>query len=1207
MAGDLRRFVVEERENARRYHANLDAIIKKYEKSSKHVDILDLDTLEITTNKGMLHRQLSKQFGHTKLHHTKRQEESILLHEDDNSLLSMSFPESVSTNYYPKKLHSNGSSVVSRSKEDIDKSRDHGLNKFSLTDSKNPTPGFETFSLAEQVDDPEDGCELHSLQETMKTFIDDDHMEPSDAETLSSSSSNTTDEWHDETDNEENIIESDESDDITFVHNYNKDRSKVDKGNGDQLIGRNKDVGKAGRRTEHLNTTYYQDNLDRKEDQFTLLSSEDSVVYTRHDGLRRSHGVEWSASPCSQQTATYKWKSNDKHQGVTTTNQVTADRNRPNYCVSSSEPTECKHERFRKSHVYRMADDLHTRDLVNGDIDGRKARYTDDQVDGDIDGRKARYTDDQVDGDIVVRKAHYTSDKIDGDIVSRKDRYTSDQVDGDIVSRKDRYTNGQVDGDIVCRKDRYTSDQVDGDIVCKKDLYTSDQVDGYIVGRQDRYTNGQVDGDIVNRKDRYTSDQVDGDIVGRKDRYTSEKVDGDIVGRKDRYTSDQVDGDVVRRKDLHKQPQYWYGHNTSCKSQVPKQQPEYKDCYGPNQQRFQVESKFKIDVKGKMAVEEKQTIPQEYSRVQQSREPALYTNSRGLDKLVSKSVPSKLKIQNLKDLPQRKLAASTILKDPLTSMEKVYRWLSPPSTASSEQRRKVNARRRLHLACSSLADNMDEIDTNSKLYDKDKFNSVLETTGSPNKMDLIVDAYHEQYATQEDERERQGSKFSSLPSKPYGNIGEDLLTEQPVTPNSDKKPFQRNRRENSNRTPQHNKISYDVIGRPQNVMSPNSPYEGRSYGQRYHPYSRKNPDSPSAIFARLKLAVSSPVSGKTDLGQQNHEGAGRSNSSKDKRSACILSSGHPNSNSNSGNEPISPTQLRKQVKGETNYPHSHSSKENQNKFHQKGLSPEKGRMKLPEKTIRKHESIMSKNNNLTRSIIPENKSKSFEFFDTLGMESTSAVTNTQHFSNSQVEAPQENKYRDDLQPQQFRFYSACKGKEVQRGRRGQIGREKNHKRQYSTAQQDDTARIGNFLTPTQRTTTSDVSSVESSLQDSGVDCNLKGYPDNVKLQSTCLSPLVTIRSKSSPHKQTASGKSLESRSYKIGAKMDSNKPFTRPMGSIISLRNKVLSNNQLHSSTPRKQPQQFLLDDTLSTIHATNSDSDSDSSNEMILTISPSY
>ncbi|XP_021359165.1 uncharacterized protein LOC110454117 isoform X2 [Mizuhopecten yessoensis] len=1217
MAGDLKRFVFEERENTRRYNANIDAIIEKYGKPSKYVDIVDLDNLEITTSKGMLRRQVPRHFGHTRLQHTKRQEESMLIPED-NSLLSCSListADSESTEYGSKQLNSSGGSFVPRTdvRPDtggwLDRSRHshRNLNTFSLSEqeSKCPNQGLDTFSLAEQVDDAEDAGELLSLQETMLTFIKEDIGEPSDAETLSSScTSSETSKQHDADvmDSEGVIqIESDESE-------IDSDKSDV----GDNTIcqrEKEKDKNKwSPQNRRGMGDAWW----DRKEDQFTLISSsQDSDVSNLHDGVRSSDGVEWSVnrSPCPL-TNTYRWKGNDEYHHESPTHIGTG---RPalteRQSIVSLLPTVDKHENRKNSpkSVFKVMRSPAKCSMVNR-ISAQR-----DEVDGDSFGAEVLHG--------VLHK------------------------------------------------------------------------------------NQQQKDDLHKPKE---SSKMPWNIEGR---FSKHIMSDDVLGNQDYSTN---------HKEFSGRP----------------------------------ESKLRTEVlETDQQLKSRPLVKNSQSQRSWTPLPSTTNRTKSFKELVSKSVPSKLMVQNLKDLPRGELSASTISKDPLTSMEKVYRWLSPPTTTFTDQRHKVNARRRLQLATSSS----DNIVLDNKVYDNKlgvglipeerKVNTDCFEPMDSTFAEMDMDSHHKQVEPkgrlnieqQPMMRQKElhkhsltqrlttacnsGENFRS-PEKQHrsSNMWEDTYVpeRQPVTPITDRKEWKspssarqgfqmRSPWESPNMTPKRNKnalLSSDVTSSPRDSMSPNSnsPWRSRSCGQRFHPYSRRNPDSPSAIFARLKLSISSPSSNREDTAQQNHVEK-TSSTTKVKKSANVPSPRQPTKNHNIKNEMVSPTKSWQQLKQVAKCPMSDRSSEEvfpaiPNQYHRdssgtfqpKSPSVEQGRNTSQEKPSRKHETLMSSNRGQysKRSTDCEGKTRSFDIFDKMDLQSSSKrkpVLKGHHLSKpcagslQNDELSTSHKYiahkptcqqNNSRSPE--RLYSTYHISKSQQERKEHTGRDWNYRSQNPTRdiavtsspfsnaktstgqdfirkeschpapkQHKSVPKTGaveveksqRFVSPTRwkrETQENGGSNLFFSMQDSGGECTFKSnrdclekhgiiisnsYRSNVPdkpLQSTCESPLVKISSKPkavTPGRtaslQTGS-KLLESRSHEKGSTMmDRAETFKQPMGTFVSLRDKVLANNQRHSSTPLKHTPQFILNDTLSTIHPSASDTNSDSSEEMVLTISPTY
>ncbi|XP_060065167.1 uncharacterized protein LOC132545502 [Ylistrum balloti] len=1201
MAGDLKRFVLEERENIRRYNANIDAIIEKYGKPSKYVDIVDLENLEITKNKGMLHRQSPRYFGHTKLCHTKRQEESMLIQED-NSLLSysMSTAGSESTDYGSKQLNSSGGSFVPRigvkttGDDWLDKSRrsHRSLNTFSLTESKHPNQGLDTFSLAEQVDDAEDAVELLSLQETMMTFIENDKGEPSDAETLSSSSSDSNNEWQDDLDvnsdnNDVNHIESEKSE-------IDSDKSDV----GDITISHQRQDKNMWSPQNHRG----DDWLDRQEDQFTLISSsQDSGISNLHDGIRSSDGVEWSVNLSPSSKVTGRWRESKKY-----INAVVLDREKPisivdlktssgRQCIHSSTLPRDKHDNHRKS------------------------------------------------PETVVKR-------LTSPITYSKVNQLSDQK-------------------------MHAEDKVDEDIT------------GMKVSRDADYENQPQSFDLHGPNKKYIS-------------WRTEKLSQDVK-------SDNLN------KNYHKNHVKFRGRN---------------------------ESELEADGKRKFVDIGRQSRAQGRERkIQGSRTPLPNTTEKHtFNKLVSKSVPSKLMVQNLKDLPQGKLTASTIAMDPLTSMEKVYRWLSPTTNNlcdHGDKRYKVNARRRLQLATSSTdkvfcKDSKNTFDNNlgvNVILERQKCNA-----DSVEQMDIInteteMDFLHKQVTMIHQDKQHSGTpqrlitEFNSVqnlnsPEKQtrtsFTKEDQYVSQEQPVTPKTNtrtwKSPFStpqgslksphgtqesfqnKSSWESPNMTRKQNRASLfssDDSSSPHKIMSPNgnSPWRSRSCDQRFHPYFRKNPDSPSAIFARLKLSISSPSSSRDSTLQQNR-GEVEMPTSSTVRKLAKTSSPHkqPTRNYNLESKIMSPLKSRQQLnqieKSSTserpkeavltnvdNMYHRHTTRNSQ----QKNLSPDQ---------VRSKELSVSSNRSqyLKKSTSNKGNARAFDVFDTFGVESSSqmtAVSKGQHFPkpNNRPLQKYSQKHLSTCPNKSYLnpSYSTCEGQKVQlenklynkreqnyrsqrfsqdhlesisplRNQKHSGGQDFNRKENYQSTTsvpkgETEGAGKSHFPSPIPWKAGKQENngySLVSSLQDSGVECTYKGYsddweskhvliPDKIRttlqdkpLQSTCESPLVKISSKPKALTPSTStclktvSETLESspRSYMNGTNnVERTKSFKRPNGAFVSLRDKLLTNNQRHSSTPMKHTPQFLPDNTLSTIHATNSDIDSDSSDEMVLTISPSY
>ncbi|XP_033742529.1 uncharacterized protein LOC117328985 isoform X2 [Pecten maximus] len=1127
----------------------------------------------------MLRKQLPRHFGHTKLQHTKRQEEESMLIQEDNSLLSYSMrsEDSESTYYGSKQLNSSGDSFVPRvdarlsGESWIDKSRcsQRRLNTFSLTEqeSKRPNQGLETFSLAEQVDDPEDGVELLSLQETMMTFIKDDHGEPSDAETLSSTSSDTSNQWQDDgIDNNEDVI------------NIESDKSEIDSDKSD--VG---DITTYHKRENTKDSNMWNSPrgskgvwLDRKEDQFTLISSsQDGGISNLHDGIRPSDGVEWSVSqsPCSQLTHTNRWVGRQEAVTHSKTSLTDRDRSTERYPLVSSIPTLGKQESHKKSpkNVFRSP----------------------------------------VKNSMVNR-------------ISAHDMHVSDEVDGEMV-----------DTNVLHSFIKKTQQQEDG-------FHSPSRSSKRYLPRH------------------------------------HENTHPDLVVSDDRH---QV-----------------YSTNHQKSSGRPK-------------------SEFKTEGTVNMAETEGQTQsrPQDRnSQMQQSRTPVITTTKRtkSFEELVSKSVPSKLMVQDLKDLPQGKLTASTIAMDPLTSMEKVYRWLSP-ATTSSDQRHKVSARRRLQLANVNSANVVREDKANTfdnKLEVRFIPKELRGNTDCLEQMD-VIGTESENLNKYVESKGRLIEQNLSSPKKQYRDLSmweNSYLSEgQPVTPNTDKrrrkspnhtpKGFQNKHPwENSNTTPRRNRASHfssELTSSPRNNISPKSPWRSRSCDQRFHPYSRKNPDSPSAIFARLKLSISSPSSCKDTV--QNH-GVVEKPSGK---MSTFIPTPKQTRNHNLGNDMISPSKLRQHFKQTEEYPNLHRSNEKEfpvednlyyggvsRKFMQESPISEKGRNQSPEKISRKQDSISSdRGHYLKRLTTSESNSRSFDLFETFDLERSSqrsTVLNGQHFLKPRVGAPQQNEFSEAHKyPQTHQStchqnnssstnlpHSTCQGSKVKqqnnvqdnrnqsnRGQKSEFietispmrntkysrGHDLNRRQSYQkpfkqdklvpkddTAGQEKSQRFLSLARWKGINQENDRSAFFSSMQDSGVECTFKGYSDhadakhgvtsnliksNVQekpLHSTCDSPLVKISSKPKavrPSTNVQAGSEASQRSHQKGVVAEKTELFKRPMGAIVSLRNKVLANNQLHSSTPMKHSPQFTLNDTLSTIHATNSDIDSDSSDELVLTISPSY
>ncbi|XP_063402759.1 uncharacterized protein LOC134686869 [Mytilus trossulus] len=184
MAEDLKRFIFEEKDNLRRYKSNIDAIIRKYDRHFPDDAEIDLTTLTSSSfrDESVVKKLKSKPFGHSKLFTTKKKELS----------------ESGANGSCTAKDESVYSMIT-----DADSSlQETTINNWSPSD-RYYSDVEETFTKeiisqsykAEPVN--EEDSEFLALKTSYYEIISEQNDEPSDAETLSSYSSESAGDMED--------------------------------------------------------------------------------------------------------------------------------------------------------------------------------------------------------------------------------------------------------------------------------------------------------------------------------------------------------------------------------------------------------------------------------------------------------------------------------------------------------------------------------------------------------------------------------------------------------------------------------------------------------------------------------------------------------------------------------------------------------------------------------------------------------------------------------------------------------------------------------------------------------------------------------------------------------------------------------------------------------------------------------------------------
>ncbi|XP_071143734.1 uncharacterized protein [Mytilus edulis] len=178
MAEDLKRFIFEEKDNLRRYRSNIDAIIRKYDRHFPDDAEIDLTTLTSSSfrDESVVKKLKSKPFGHSKLFTTKKKE----LSESGANGSCTAKDESVYS------MITDGDSSL----------QETTINNWSPSDryysDVEETFTKETISQtckAEPV--TEEDSEFLALKTSYYEIISEQNDEPSDAETLSSYSSDS--------------------------------------------------------------------------------------------------------------------------------------------------------------------------------------------------------------------------------------------------------------------------------------------------------------------------------------------------------------------------------------------------------------------------------------------------------------------------------------------------------------------------------------------------------------------------------------------------------------------------------------------------------------------------------------------------------------------------------------------------------------------------------------------------------------------------------------------------------------------------------------------------------------------------------------------------------------------------------------------------------------------------------------------------------
>ncbi|CAC5425599.1 unnamed protein product [Mytilus coruscus] len=184
MAEDLKRFIFEEKDNLRRYRSNIDAIIRKYDRHFPDDAEIDLTTLTSSSfrDESVVKKLRSKPFGHSKLFTTKKKELSESgangsCTTRDESVYSMitdgdsSLQETTINNWSPS----------DRYFSDVEET----FTKETISQSYKPEPVNEEDS------------EFLALKTSYYEIISEQNDEPSDAETLSSYSSDSAGDMED--------------------------------------------------------------------------------------------------------------------------------------------------------------------------------------------------------------------------------------------------------------------------------------------------------------------------------------------------------------------------------------------------------------------------------------------------------------------------------------------------------------------------------------------------------------------------------------------------------------------------------------------------------------------------------------------------------------------------------------------------------------------------------------------------------------------------------------------------------------------------------------------------------------------------------------------------------------------------------------------------------------------------------------------------